>query len=296
MKTIVITFGLSLSLLIFGLSGCVEEFIWVETGNLMPGDGGNEIGFGSAVSLDGETIIIGAFNDDDNGPDSGSAYIFEKTGGNWIQQTKLLPADGGAEDRFGLSVSVTENTVIVGTPGDDDNGPDSGSAYMFEKTGGNWIQQTKLLPADGEDYEEFGSAVSVDGTIVVIGKHYDSVNGWDSGSAYIFEKTGGNWIQQTKLLPSDGEDYDEFGSAVSISGEIVVIGAFGDDDNGFDSGSAYVFERVGAEWVQSAKFTPSDGSDDDEFGISVSVNGDIALIGSQKFNDESAYLFEKNFI
>ena len=168
-------------------------------------------------------------------------YIFEKSGSGWTQIAKLLASDGAAHDEFGCSVSISGDTAVVGAV----YGSDSGSAYVFENSGSGWIQTAKLLATDGAGYDTFGYSVSISGDRAVIGSFYDDDKGHDSGSAYIFEKTGSGWAQTAKLLATDGAATESFGFSVSLSGDRAVVGAVLDDDNGFHSGSAYIFETSG---------------------------------------------------
>ena len=259
---------------------------------LLASDGAAGDWFGCSVSLSGDSAIVGAFYDDDFGSNSGSAYIFERVGGAWTQRAKLIASDGAADDWFGGSVSVSGDTAIVGANHDDDRGSNSGSAYVFKKVGGVWVQQAKLLASDGAAGNRFGFSVSISGGTAIVGAFLR--DGY-RGSAYIFEKIGGVWVQQARLLASDGATYDYFGWSVSVSGDTALVGARNDDDRG----SAYIFEKVGGVWVQKAKLLASDGAAYDEFGGSVSVSGDIAIVGSMYgdigSNDDqgSAYIFEK---
>jgi hypothetical protein len=264
---------------------------------LLPSDGAVEDLFSSSVAVDDDTAVIGARRDDDNGQDSGSAYVFTHTGGVWNEQAKLLPSDGAADHFFGLSVAVDGDTAVIGAPRDDDNGARSGSAYVFTRTGESWTEQSKLLPSDGADQDRFGWAVAVDGDTAVIGTRFDDDNGENSGSAYVFVRTGGMWTEQAKLLPSDGAAGDDFGQYVALDGDAAVIGAEEDDDNGDDSGSAYVFTRMGDVWSEQAKLLPSDGAAGDFFGT-VAVDGDTVLIGAWADDDNgngsgSAYVFTR---
>ncbi|MCP4373769.1 MAG: hypothetical protein GY797_37560, partial [Deltaproteobacteria bacterium] len=152
-----------------------------------------------------------------------------------------------------LSVAVSGDTVVAGALGDDDNGNDSGSAYVFVKPGSGWADMTqtaKLTAADGAVDDRLGSSVAVSGDTVVAGADWDDDNGGGSGSAYVFAKPGSGWADMTqtaKLTASDGATYDYFGRSVAVSGDTVVVGAYRDDDNGTDAGSAYVFEPSGSE-------------------------------------------------
>ena len=270
---------------------------WSQQAKITPNDGALEDNFGYSVSVSGDTVIVGAYQDDDNGLASGSAYIFTRTGSTWAQQAKITPNDGALGDNFGISVSVSGDTVIVGAYLDDDNGSASGSAYIFTRTGSTWAQQAKITPNDGETADRFGISVSVSGDTVIVGARLDDDNGDNSGSAYIFTRTGTNWSQQAKITPNDGAANDEFGISVSVTGDTAIVGAYRDDDNGLASGSAYIFTRTGSTWAQQANITPNDGTEGDEFGISVSVSGDTVIVGAY-FDDDngsaggSAYVFE----
>jgi len=197
--------------------------------------------FGNSVSISGDYAVVGAIFDDDNGNDAGSAYVFKRTGTSWAEEAKLLPSDGAADDRFGVSVSIFGDYAVVGAWNHDDNGNGSGSAYVFKRTGTTWVEEAKLLASDGAADDAFGVKVSIFGDYAVVGawKHDDNGNG--SGSAYVFKRTGTSWAQEAKLLASDGAASDYFGISVFIFGDYAVVGAAFDNDNGQWSGSAYVY-------------------------------------------------------
>ncbi len=194
--------------------------------------------FGFAVAISNEIAIIGAPNDDSLGQNAGAAYLFDVSTNNLI--AKLLASDGFAQDKFGEAVAVSGSTAIVGAWSDDDNGADSGSAYLFDAVTGQELH--KLVPDDGAGNDQFGRGVSISGKIAIVGARWDSDNGHRSGSAYIFDVTTG--IQIAKFLPNDGEEGDHLGGreSVAINGTVALAGATGDDDNGDGSGSAYLFD------------------------------------------------------
>lgn len=194
--------------------------------------------FGSSVAIDGTTAIIGAYEDRDNGNASGSAYLFDVTTG--AELAKLVPSNGAAEDRFGWSVGISGNTAIVGAWRNDDNGSDSGSAYLFDVATG--AQLAKLTPSDAAEGDEFGRSVAISGNMAIVGAVGDDDNGSSSGSAYVFDVTTGT--QLAKLIAGDGAPIDLFGQSVSIDGNRALVGARLDDDNGISSGSAYLFSTV----------------------------------------------------
>ncbi len=255
--------------------------------------------FGCSVSINGNYAIIGARDADDNGEDSGSAYIFKRSGNRWSLQQKLLASDGAKGDCFGMSVSINGNSAIIGACLDDDKGFNSGSAYIFACSGTYWFEQQKLLASDGLNNDWFGYSVSIDGNYAIIGAPFNNDKGVESGSAYIFKRDGTTWSEQQKLLASDGATYDLFGLSVSIDGDYAVIGApFNYSGGGGDSGSVYFFKRDGTTWSKQAKLIPLDIADGDCFGYSVSIDGDYAIIGVPYDDDNgpnsgSAFIFKR---
>ncbi len=255
---------------------------------VLAGDGEAGDAYGFSVAIDGDTAIVGSYLDDDLGTDAGSAYVLVRTGSTWTQQAKITPADGAVGDYFGFSVAISGDTVVVGSPRDDDMGSKSGSAYVFTRSGSVWTQQDKLVASDGAAEDRLGYSVAVWGDTAVLGSPFDDFTDADSGSAYVFTRSGSTWAQQTTLSAADGAASDCFGFSVGLSGETAVVGTYLDDDMGADSGSAYVFTREGATWASQAKLTASDGAAGDYFGYSVAVSGDTALVGAARDDDTGA--------
>ena len=259
-----------------------------QTAKLLPNDGTEGDKFARSVALDEGTVVIGADSDDDNGFRSGSAYIFNAE--TSMQTVKILPDDGSGGDNFGWSVALDGNTALIGARSDDDNGFRSGSAYIFNAEAG--IQIAKIVADDGAEKDWFGWSVGLDRGTALIGAPQDDDNGQDSGSAYIFNVETGT--QKTKLLPNDGVADGWFGASVALDGGTALIGASGDDDNGSESGSAYLFDAETG--TQTAKLLPNDGATGDRFGESVAIDGSTVLIGALWDDDNgpgsgSAYLF-----
>ncbi len=264
--------------------------VWSQQQKLTGDDSDTGDYFGCSAAVSGDTAAVGAgFENNKNG----AVYIFTRTGdGVWTKQAKLTDDEGADGKQFGWSVSLSGDTLAVGAVRDDDNGIKSGSAYIFTRMNGMWSQQQKLLAGDGNSGDAFGQSVSLSEDSVLIGAHYndDKVETSGAGSAYVFTRMNGVWSQQQKLTASDGATYDRFGWSVSISGDTALIGAFGDDSV---QGSAYVFTRTDGMWSQQQKLTASDYSPADEFGQSVSLSGDAALIGALGNDDlkGSAYIY-----
>lgn len=247
---------------------------------LTASDRGLEDRFGTSVAISGGTAIVGSPDDDDDGSFSGSAYLFDVGTG---AETKLTASDGQGSDRFGTAVSISNDTAFIGT-----FRPGRGSAYLFDVPTGT---ESKLSASDGADLDRFGAAVAISGGAAIVGSPGDRDNGNFSGSAYLFDLTTGT---ETKLTASDVERLDRFGSSVAISGGAAIIGAIGDNDNGTNSGSAYLFDiATGTE----TKLTASDAAASDEFGNAVAISGRVAVVGAYENAENgnlsgSAYLFD----
>ncbi|MCC6551862.1 MAG: hypothetical protein IT372_02420 [Polyangiaceae bacterium] len=272
---------------------------WVQQAKLLAGDGASSARFGHSVAISGDTIVVGAYGDDELAGWAGAAYVFVRTNGAWTQQAKLLASDGAYADQLGISVAVSGDTALVGADGDDEMGDHSGSAYVFVRSGAAWTQQTKLLAAEGQAVDWFGMHLALGGDTAVIGAPGDDDLGNHAGSAYVFARSGAVWTQQAKLLAGDGSAEDQLGISVAVSGDTALVGAYADDDLGSNAGSAYVFVRSGAAWTQQAKLLAGDGAAGDSFGGSVAISGDSALVGSGwddhlGFNSGSAYVFTRS--
>ena len=205
---------------------------------LLPDDGAEGDLFGYSIAIDNGIVAVGSLNDDDSGHDSGSVYLFDAL--TSAQIFKLLPDDGADNDDFGWSVAIDNGVVVVGARRDDFNGTESGSVYLFDSTTG--LQLAHLLPIDGAAFDEFGSSVDIADGVIAVGAHRDEDNGQAAGSAYIFDAS--TFVQISKLLPSDGGAFDEFGVSIGIDNGVVAVGASLDDGNGSNCGSAYVFDTV----------------------------------------------------
>jgi len=245
--------------------------------------------FGLSVGISGNAAIVGAKGNGDAGGFSGSAYLFDVATGNQLH--KLTASDAEASDVFGISVAISGNRAIVGATGDDDDGSNSGSAYLFDVATGN--QLFKLTASDAASGDEFGGSVAISGNVAIVGAYLNDDAGNGSGSAYIFDVTTGN--QLFKLTASDAISGAHFGTSVAISGTRAVVGAGTDNDVAFTAGSAYIFDVTTGN--QLFKLTASDAAAGDLFGTSVAINGSKAIVGALADDDAgdgsgSAYLFD----
>jgi hypothetical protein len=268
---------------------------WTECGKLVAQDAGTLDAAGQSVSLFGNTALSGAsWADAGTTSDAGAAYVFVRNGDEWAEQFKLVASDAESNDLFGYSVSLSQDTAVVGAVYEGwyyPSGP--GSAYVFVRFGSTWIQHAKLEPVDGVPGDWFGVSVAVDGDTALVGaKHH----GNSQGAAYVFVRSGSTWSQQAKLTASDGIHLDEFGVSVAIAENTAIIGAHFDDDVGINCGAAYVFERVGSTWQQQVKLRGFGTGDGDRFGSAVALEGDTALVGACGTGTSagSAYVFSRS--
>ncbi len=229
-----------------GTSGAVYVFrktgsTWIEEAKLVGGDTTNGDHFGVTVSVSGDRIAVGSvFDDNAGGSSAGAAYVFSNVGGVWRQEAKVTASDGAQYDFFGIAVSLSGTTLLVGAEGDDDLGSIAGAAYVFDHTGGTWSETVKLTGADLEAGDTFGNAVSLSGTTAIVSSRGDDDEGPEAGAAYVFARVAGTWIEERKLTAPDGAGFDLFGVDVAVDGGWALVGAFGHDETAQDAGAAYV--------------------------------------------------------
>lgn len=277
---------------------------WTLQQKLTASDGAVSDLFGFSVSIDGDTAIVGAWQDNiGSNNEQGSAYVFVRSGTVWTEQQKLTASDGDANDFFGDSVSIDGDTVIVGVYGGIDVADlHPGSAYVFVRNGTTWTQQQKLTASDGEIGDGFGFSVSISGETAIVSSWQDKVGANNQqGSAYVFVRSGTTWTEQAHLIASDGTSADTFGTSVAIEGPTAIVGAHtGTVGGNAFQGSAYVFVRSGTVWTEQQKLIASDGANFDQFGRSVAISGDTAIVGAGDDNggsnlgQGSAYVFTRN--
>ncbi|MBN1512537.1 MAG: FG-GAP repeat protein [Phycisphaerae bacterium] len=246
--------------------------IWSPQQKLTASDAAAHDEFGVAVALDGDTIVIGARADDAPGAaDSGSAYVFERSVSTWTEAAKLTGSNPRTGDRFGSAVAIDSETLVVGAmmQGTDD----TGAAYVYGRIGTVWTYQSTLRCPDPAAYDFFGASVAIDRDTIIV-----TAPGSAGGSAYAYVRGTVGWIPQGTLVPDDATS---FGNAVSVRGNVAVVGARADDHAaGNDAGAAFVFTRAGSEWIQQDKVTASDAAAVDRFGTSVALADAETVIGA----------------
>ncbi len=246
--------------------------------------------FGFAVAIDGNTAVVGARNADPNlggGPidDAGAAYVYVHNGKTWVLQDELTAKDASPGDTFGVSVAISGNTIVVGATGvnleeqdeEDDELKDVGAAYVFTRSGGDWVQQVKLTASDREEDDSFGSAVAIHKNTVAVAAETKTFN---TGSVYVFFRSGvKDWKQQAKLAtfpPSFN-----FGSSIDIYGDLLAVGStqFNPlEDSG--TGGVFLYRREGKVWEKETELEAEKGRIGDAFGNSVAIYGNTVVVGA----------------
>ena len=265
------------------------EGIWTQEAKLTANDAGAGDQFGWSAAISGDTIIIGAPKDTPTGIDSGSAYVFIREDGTWTEQAKLTGSTKALNSMFGWSVAIDGDTVAVGALGYSSN---AGAAYIFTRTSGVWSEQANLTASDAATNHNFGRSVALSGETLAVGAPGHDAKGANTGAVYAFLRNDGIWTQQAKLTASDGSTTDNFGWSVSVSGDTVVAGAFGDIAKGLDAGSVYVYTRTGTSWAEQANLTATGAAVGHKLGTSVSLSGNDLVAGApgdfQKGTDTGA--------
>jgi hypothetical protein len=263
--------------------------LWTLEQRLTADDGtiNNLFSYTVSLSADGTRVVVGSIGNDSG---SGAAYVFVRSGITWTQEQKITASDRAVSDGFGqVGISADGTRIVSGAPGDDSN---KGSAYVFTRSGSVWTEEQKLTATDGAAGDQFGisTALSSDGSRAVIGAYFDGDLGSNSGSAYVFSRTGTVWSQEAKLHASNGAAGNQFGGSVAITGagDRVVVGTT------FATG-AYTFLKSKKGWSQSQLLVPNDfpGSGDG-FGVSVAISADgTRILGGARDggNQGAAYVF-----
>ncbi len=217
---------------------------WVQQSKLVAPDGAQGDVFGISVALDDDTLLIGADLHDEKATDAGAAYVFVRDGNAWQLQAKLMADDGAETDIFGVRVALSGDWALISARRDDDDsmGVDSGSAYIFTRLGTQWKQQAKLTAKDGATDDRFGRGVAIWGDKAVISAMHQDDMGPNSGAVYVYTHEGETWDEQAKLTAADGATGDVFGWSVAMDKHTMLVGAVRHDEQGKESGAAYVIE------------------------------------------------------
>ena len=272
---------------------------WTEFQKLTGSDSFAGDSFGFSVDISGNTAVVSAYDDNDNGNYSGSIYIYRYNGSSWVETQKIIASDGLPADRFGYRVSVSGDRIVAGAPYDDGPmGSGSGSAYFFKYDGSSWLEEQKVVASDEWTADFFGLDCTISDDRAIIGAPGNDDAGSSSGAAYMFYFDGNTWSEEAKLTATDPATADVFGFDVDLSGTTAVIGALGDDDIAISAGSVYIYTYENGNWTEQYKINASDADNSDFFGDRVGISGDNIIVGAYGNDDAgnltgSAYIFGK---
>lgn len=268
-----------------------------ETQRLISNDLAAEDYFGNGMAVSGDFAIIGACYDDDNGSNSGSAYLFYNNEGTWEQYQKIVALDGQSNEFFALTVAISGDYALATSLGADGY---AGRVYVFHNNDGVWAQTQALTASDAAGGDLFGVSLGIKNDYAIIGASGNDDGGNEAGASYIFQNVSNNWVEVAKLTGSDPDDYDFFGESVAIQEDYAVVGAYENENQaGAASGTAYVFYNNSGTWEQSQILESGDAVVGDHFGKSVSISGDRIAVGADTKSDNgiwsgAAYIFENN--
>ncbi|KAA3598077.1 MAG: hypothetical protein DWQ06_13345 [Calditrichaeota bacterium] len=264
-----------------------DENMWIEETKLVASDGETEDYFGEEVDVSGDFVIVGSPYDDGLYKDSGSAFIFHRTGGKWTLQEKLNSDAYFSRNNFGQSVSIDGNYAIIGASGDNDVPEGSGSAYIFVRSGTSWNQQAKLTAKIPQKNAHFGTSVSISNNYAIIGAPFENYSNKENesvGAVYVFKRIGKKWLQTTKLS-AKGTRSSSFGKEVSISGDNIIVSAkttFKENS----IGAVYIFHKNQNKWLLESKLISEQLKETNAkinrvfFGSSVTINENYAIVGA----------------
>ena len=282
-----------------------DGLINTQTGIIFPADGKLNDGFGYSVSLNGDAtqLVATAPFEDSHALNAGAIYYFTRSGSVWTQQQKILVPDSVENENVGfqIALSLDGNHFLVGSR---ERNNFSGAVYYFKKINGIWTYVGIITNSNGTANQQFGHgvAISQDGSKAIIGAAADSPGGVNGiGSCYYYVRTGDVWSEVSKIPSPEPEVRSYFGSSTGLNsnGDVFVVGAYGKDDIGVDSGAIYVFTRTNNTWSLEGKITPDGLSATDRLGLWLSMNsvGDVVVARGRFFNPEGvrtyAYLILK---
>ena len=257
--------------------------------------------FGDELSISGNFAIVGAPEEVLGGNKFGTAYIYYFNGTSWVEHTKLIASAPVSYDYFGSSVYISGDYAVVGAWGNSDYYYQSGKVYVFHYDGNTWNEFAQLYASDPSDTHRFGSSVSIKDSLIIVGTIYDNDNGNYAGAAYIFKFDGNSWIQQAKLVASNGLEDDRFGAEVAINDTIAIVGASNHDVAGVNSGAVYIYNYDGNIWTETSILSPSEPYSNQGFGLGLSLFDNYIIIGAP--NDDknglasgAAFIFNFNGI
>jgi FG-GAP repeat protein len=266
---------------------------WSLQQKLTAGDPAPFSSFGISVAVTGDTVVVGAHGDDDAGYGTGAAYVFRRNAGVWTEQQKLKASDAVVDASFGLSVSISGQTIAVGAPSLSSPGANfSGAVYTFINNGSAWLEQQKIKAHDITAGQQLGYCVAISGETIVATAPGEIVGMHTYGAVYIFKRNGTTWHKERKLIDRDVARTDGFGLRAAIDGDTIVIGDITDNTAALWGGAGYVYVRNGnAGWSLKYTLTATDAAYADFLGLSVAISGNTIMLGAPQKNEQNGAVY-----
>jgi hypothetical protein len=271
-------------------SGAVYVFVrrngaWNQQAYLKPSDTAPEWFFGSAIAISGDTIAVGAIQDDFMSFPThiGAVYVFVRNAGTWTQQQRLVSSDGEPRDLFGYALALQGDTLAIGANLEGNLNTRTGAVYMFQRNGTVWSEKQKLKAAEPHTSSQFGNVLSLWDDTLVISAGEDNTPARRSGEVYVFQRTGERWTERQQLLPSPISELALFGYSTALRGDRLLVGAPRLDLMSFPDaphGDVYVYDRVDGEFRLSTKLAAPVATRSDYFGSGVALTDDTILVGA----------------
>lgn len=257
---------------------------WTLQSTLTPDEGTPGGDFGTAIAVDGTTVLVGApLPSEPNGSYTGSATVFTRNGGTWRRDAALTSGELSGVDQFGTAVAVDGDTAVVGAPDNTtENGFKTGSVSVFTRTDGTWTKEATLLP-ESDGIDQFGRAAALQSDVAVVGARRAGRQGLDeSGVVFVYRRTGGIWTKEVGLTPGLDNRDDSFGTTLAIDGETLLVGAPTEHTaQGPNAGAVYVFTHSNRGWRRQTSLHNGNTAADHQFGTAVAIDGDTALVGTE---------------
>lgn len=252
-------------------------------------------GMGQALSASSTWMAAAAPYADGNEQRAGIVYMFRREGPRWIERQILADPRGRENDRFGASVSVGPERMLVGVPLIDLGATSTGAVVVYALSGQQWVFETVIRAPQPTEFSQFGDHVILDGDFAYIGAPSDDAIGTNFGAVYVFHFDGINWNHVHTIVDPDPQIHDSFGSSIALAGDLLIVGAFGEDDFGESSGAAFIFRLIDGQWTLEARITASDGQASDWFGRASAIGPDWAIVGADHQNEQrgAAYFFRR---
>ena len=254
---------------------------WIGQGRISPSAPTLDAQFGADVAVDSNEEVVVVATLEDAGGMLGSVYVFRFDMGLWVEEQRLVPNDAADADVFTTAIAIDGDEIVVGAR---DDATGVGHVYVYRFDGDDWLHEQTLTASDPDAAKFFGSSLDLDGDVLVVGAWGSEEAGVESGSAYVFRFDALEYVEEQLLTASDAAAFDAFGVSLGVDGDAIVIGAQRDDDDGVETGSAYVFRFVTDTWVEEQKLTAADPEVRQRFGSAVDIHGDVVAIGAELAN------------